>query len=149
MSTSSARTERPQTQARILRRLRRYMAEQFAPPVCARIRATRERLKQEALEAGGREAAREFSQERVAQRVGLSLKAYRAYEAAREPQWARRREIARALGLDENYFEVGAEDQRVTRLAGEVEELRGLLERVLEARGESPEQARGRAAEGS
>lgn len=106
------------------------MAEQLEPPICRRIRATRERLKQEAEAEGGRAAASEFSQEKVAQRVGVSLKGYRAYERTREPGYARRRQIAAALGLDSEYFEgdvaTGLEDLRaeLAALRGEVAQLR-------------------------
>jgi HAMP domain-containing protein len=62
-------------------------------------------------------------------------------------------EIGKLLNTEPVWFLYGQEEQpdedRLSRLAGEVGELRDLLERVLEARGETPEQARGRAAEGS
>ncbi len=102
------------------------MADQFAPPVCARIRDTRLRLREEAKAEGGLEAARYFSQEEVARRLGLSLGGYRPYESTREPDYARRREIAtKGFGLDADYFEVTASESRgIEDLRAEVAELR-------------------------
>jgi transcriptional regulator with XRE-family HTH domain len=103
------------------------------PPICAFIRETRERLKEEAKAEGGLDAAHEFSQEAVARRVGpkgLSLKAYRAYEKDREPGFARRREIAVALGLKEDYFEGdGSLSALRNRLEDGLDRLEELLER--------------------
>jgi transcriptional regulator with XRE-family HTH domain len=62
-----------------------------APALCRRIREAR-------LNSA------HVSQEEAARRLGLSLKAYRAYEVFREPSIRRLREIARAFGLDENHF---------------------------------------------
>lgn len=135
LGTSSARTNAAATERRILLKLRAALAEQFAPPICARIKATRERLKHEAMEAGGREAAREFSQERVAQKLHLSLKAYRAYEKNREPHHQRRQDIARALGLDPDYFEVtvrDADSERLSELERRAAEQAEKLDRILE-----------------
>lgn len=64
-----------------------------APVLCRRIRDARLRVAH-------------ISQEEAARRVGLSLKAYRAYEVFREPSIRRLREIALAFGLEENYFVV-------------------------------------------
>lgn len=109
MRTSSARSESPQT---VLRKLRTFLDEAMAeagrtPPICARIRATRDALKDAQTTTERRSF---FSQEKVAQRVGVSLKAYRAWEKDREPNYERRRAIARALELDEDYFEQPAPD---------------------------------------
>lgn len=125
MGTASAGTNLTATERRTLRRLRALLAEQFVPPICAQIRAARERLRQEALARGDREAAREFTQERIAQKIHLTTKAYRAYEEHREPKLHRRQEIARALGLDASYFESAAADSRQQEIALLREELAG------------------------
>lgn len=63
-----------------------------APPeLCTRIRHVRERV------LG-------ISQEEAARRLGLSLKAYRAYETFREPKISRLRQLAVAFGLEETHF---------------------------------------------
>jgi transcriptional regulator with XRE-family HTH domain len=110
------------------------------PPVCARIRETRERLKEEAKAQGGATAAKEFSQEQVAHRVGVSLKAYRAFEDFREPSYDRRQAIAKALGFSEDYFEMsGQVEAAQARLEAKVDELGTLLAK-LDARlaGQAP-----------
>jgi transcriptional regulator with XRE-family HTH domain len=125
-----------------LRKVRTLLAECMEgppPPICARIRETRERLKQEAQEQGGRGAATEYSQEQVAHRVGVSLKAYRAYETSREPNYQRRQAIARALGLSDDYFETERpEDDRLRQIVqeelGEVREAVERIEELLEGR---------------
>lgn len=45
-----------------------------------------------------------ISQEEAARRVGVSLKAYRAYETFREPKLRRLRQLEAAFGLEEGYF---------------------------------------------
>jgi transcriptional regulator with XRE-family HTH domain len=128
MTTASTPTKSPQTKLRTLRRLLEETMTQAGqtPPICFRIRELRERLKDQ---QGG-----EYSQEKVAQRVGVSLKAYRAYEDFREPNADKRRRIALALGQPEDYFE----PHEVTEQVREVvrEELSDVLEtlRRLEAR---------------
>lgn len=62
-----------------------------APALCRRIR-------------DARLSVARISQEEAARRLGLSLKAYRAYEVFREPSLRRLREIALAFGLDEEHF---------------------------------------------
>lgn len=136
MSMSSTRTASPQTKLRSLRKLLNECMT-TPPPICAWVRATRTELKDKAKAEGGQEAASYFSQEKVAARVGVSLKAYRAFEDYREPSYERRLAIARALGLREDYFEVGEAGVEVAalqrRLAEEVDRLSGLNDR-LEAR---------------
>ena len=61
------------------------------PAICRRIREVRER-------------SLGISQEEAARRLGISLKAYRAYETFREPKISRLRQIAAAFGLDETFF---------------------------------------------
>jgi transcriptional regulator with XRE-family HTH domain len=64
------------------------MAAADAPALCRRIR-------------DARLSVARISQEEAARRLGLSLKAYRAYELFREPSIRRVREIANAFGLHE------------------------------------------------
>ncbi len=87
------------------------------PAICRRIRRLRDSLKEQ--------FGSDFSQESVARRVGISLKAYRAYESFREPRGERLKQIAVALGQDEDYFsraDVTEEVRQVVR-----EELRAVL----------------------
>lgn len=142
MSTSSTRSESPQTSLRKLRRLLVECMEGSAPPICARIRETRERLKEDGKRRGGHAAAKEFSQEQVAHRVGVSLKAYRAYESTREPGYERRRAIARALGLNEDHFETERpEEERLRQIVQEelvdVREAVERIEKILAERDET------------
>jgi transcriptional regulator with XRE-family HTH domain len=107
-------------------------AAEETPPISRRIRETREHQFDE--------NGRKLSQEKVAQRLGLSLKAYRAYETFREPNAQRLRQIARALGQPDDYFahsEITEEVRQVVR--EELSELVSALRR-LEARleGEAP-----------
>lgn len=135
--TSSTRTESPQT---IVRKLRTFLDEQMAeaaliPPICGRIRATRDDLKDR--------YGNEYSQEKVAARTGVSLKAYRAYETFREPNYERRQAIARALNLDPDYFESGAslarvEEQYASLLDG-LERVEDRLRSLEEERQEHPD----------
>ena len=67
------------------------MTDQVSPELCQEIRRTREQV------VG-------ISQEEAARRLGISLKAYRAYESFREPKLARLRQLAAAFGLEEDYF---------------------------------------------
>ena len=127
--TATPGTKLTATDRRTLRRLRSLLAEQFVPPICKKIRGTRMRLRQEALDRGEKEAAREFTQERLAAKLHLTTKAYRAYETDREPGYLRRQEIARTLGLDPDYFEVA---QSVDR----DEEIQSLREELAGTRGE-------------
>jgi transcriptional regulator with XRE-family HTH domain len=114
-----------------------------APPICARIRETRERLRDEAKAQGGPEAAKEFSQEQVAHRVGVSLKAYRAYEDFREPDYERRKAIAKALGFSEDYFEIHQpEDARFRQIVQEeLEGVRDAVERIEDLLSQREEQS--------
>lgn len=96
-----------------------------APALCRRIRAARLSIAH-------------VSQEEAARRLGLSLKAYRAYELFREPSIRRLREISQAFGLDENYFLApngpetkGADFEQQVR--AELEEIKTRLDLVEEA----------------
>ncbi len=51
-----------------------------------------------------RERVLGISQEEAARRLGVSLKAYRAYETYREPKMSRLRQIAVAFGLEGTHF---------------------------------------------
>lgn len=100
-----------------------------APALCRRIR-------------DARLSVAHISQEEAARRLGLSLKAYRAYEVFREPSIRRLREIAGAFGLDEDYFlasdgadgETAAFEQRVRAELREIKSRLDRLEQIL-ARG--------------
>jgi transcriptional regulator with XRE-family HTH domain len=101
------------------------MSAADAPVLCRRIRAARL-------------GAAHISQEEAARRLGLSLKAYRAYELFREPSVRRLREIALAFGLDEEHFLAsnGTENARSGhehKLEAELQELKTRLERVERA----------------
>ena len=61
------------------------------PALCREIRHVRQNV------AG-------ISQEEAARRVGVSLKAYRAYETFREPKLRRLRQLEAAFRLEEDYF---------------------------------------------
>ena len=101
------------------------MSATDSPPLCRRIRAARL-------------GAAHISQEEAARRLGLSLKAYRAYEVFREPSLRRLREIAGAFGLPEGYFldqhgqepGVAAFEQRVE---AELREIKARLDRLEQA----------------
>lgn len=99
------------------------------PPLCRRIRDARVGI------AG-------ISQEEAARRLGLSLKAYRAYEVFREPKLRRLRQIAAGFGLDEDFFLRPEGEERDSRnnfeaeleaLSRRVERLEQLLLRQLSA----------------
>lgn len=133
MSTSSTRTNSPQTNLRNVRKLLRQVMEAAdqhegndVPVICQRVRQLREKQVDE--------DGKVLSQEKAAQRLSLSLKAYRAYELFREPSRRRLRDIALAFGETEDYFErleINEEVREVVR-----EELSPLLEalRRLEKR---------------
>jgi transcriptional regulator with XRE-family HTH domain len=96
-----------------------------APPLCRRIRDARLNFAH-------------VSQEEAARRLGLSLKAYRAYEVFREPSIRRLREIARAFGLDEDYFLVtdGSDPGSAAferKVEAELREIKTRLERLERA----------------
>lgn len=74
------------------------------PAICARIRQTRERLKDQWSSEHPGERGNPFTQEAVASRLDATVKTYRSYEATTEPKSWRLREIAVALGLDGDYF---------------------------------------------
>jgi transcriptional regulator with XRE-family HTH domain len=95
-------------------------------------------LRKEALDRGDTKRARYFTQQRVAERLHLSLGAYTAYEKNREPPYFRRQEIAKAFDLDPEYFEIAHAEQDATlqglreELAGTRAEVARLAERVEE-----------------
>ena len=85
MSTSSTHTKEPQTEMRKVRTfLDDLMAGVRTPPICRRIRELREeRFERDKQPARDGRRANQFSQEALAQRVGVSLKAYRAHPRPR------------------------------------------------------------------
>lgn len=122
MSTSSTRTNSPQTNLRRLRRLLTDAMEaaEETPAICIRIRKRREELYERDKEIAVRERRKnEFSQERLAQKIGVSLKAYRSYEAFREPPREKRRRIAVALELPENFFDPAEISEQVRQVVRE------------------------------
>jgi transcriptional regulator with XRE-family HTH domain len=101
------------------------MSAADAPDLCRRIRDAR-------LTVAG------ISQEEASRRLGLSLKAYRAYELFREPSVRRVREIANAFGLHERYLldDDGREPGEAAfehRMEVELLELRTRLDRLEQA----------------
>lgn len=118
--------------AKLRKLLHDYMSQADLPPICAKIRETRVRLKEQALATGGREAASEFSQERVAQRLHITREAYRAYESYREPGFVRRQQIAKALGLEDDYFDpTEVEEDRLRAVVQEeLQEFRDQMARI-------------------
>src|SRR5919197_1149611 len=100
------------------------MSAANAPPLCRRIRSARLSVAQ-------------ISQEEAARRLGISLKAYRAYEVFREPSVRRLREIARAFGVDEEYFLASDGDEESSafeqKVQAELREIKARLERLERA----------------
>jgi transcriptional regulator with XRE-family HTH domain len=93
-----------------------------APALCRRIRAARL-------------GVAHVSQEEAARRLGLSLKAYRAYELFREPSIRRLRQIAHAFGLEEDYFLASnGDDAEATafehQVRAELREIKARLDRL-------------------
>lgn len=103
------------------------------PPICARIRELRlERFEQDKEAQRREQRANRFSQEAIAQRVGVTLKAYRAYEEYREPDYERRQAIAAALDLPTDYFEGQlTRSQEYHALQEEVSAVREMVEELL------------------
>jgi transcriptional regulator with XRE-family HTH domain len=103
------------------------------PPICERIRELRdERFERDKEDARRERRPNRFSQEAMAHRVGVSLKAYRAYEETREPDYGRRRAIALALELPEDYFESQvSRSQEIRDLREEVAVVREMVEELL------------------
>jgi transcriptional regulator with XRE-family HTH domain len=90
-----------------------------------------------------------FTQEQVAQRIGITLSAYGRFERTREPNLARLRQIAVALGLDEDYFlpsgdltaataRVEAEADRLRRQGDELAQLLETLRALVPTDQSSP-----------
>lgn len=116
------------------------------PAICRQITQTRKRLQDEWKQAHPHERGNPFTQEKVAQRVEVSLGAYGSWERGKvEPDNARLRQIATALYLDEDYFlptgdlatattRLEAEADRLERMNDSLEEqlaaLRALLTRT-------------------
>jgi len=131
ISTSSARTKETQTQVRKLRTFLSDLMEGSErstdpPPICARIRELREERKARDKETARREHRKnKFTQEAFAHGVGVTLKAYSAYESFREPDYEKRKIIARLLELPEDYFEGQVSTtQELRDLRGELAEVR-------------------------
>jgi transcriptional regulator with XRE-family HTH domain len=120
-----------------MRKVRTFLDDLMAgvrtPPICRRIKELREqRFELDKQAARDERRANRFSQEAMAQRVGVSLKAYRAYEDSREPDYDRRRAIALALELPDDFFEGQiSQSQELQDLRGELAEVRGLVEELL------------------
>jgi transcriptional regulator with XRE-family HTH domain len=147
MSTSSTCSPSPETS---VRKLRTFLGELMAqgastPAICQRIRETRERLQEQWKADHPGERGNPFTQEKVAGRIGqdgITVGAYGAFERYREPDMQRLREIAQALGLDEDYFmpmgdlatataRVEAEADRLAKTTDAMEELLGQLRALL------------------
>lgn len=103
------------------------LEDEFEPPFCKRLRSIRDAKREEALAAGDAERARQLTQEGMAKAIGVTLKAYRAYEKDREPDHLRRRDIARALGMEQDAFETATlvvTSDQIESLRQEMEALR-------------------------
>lgn len=100
------------------------MSAADAPALCRRIRDARLKVAH-------------ISQEEAARRLGISLKAYRAYEVFREPSLRRLREIARTFGLGEEYFLAANGDPGSSafeqKVQTELREIKARLERLERA----------------
>jgi transcriptional regulator with XRE-family HTH domain len=112
--------------------------QQGLPAICLRIRKTRRELFDRwAAENPNEQGMNPYSQEQVASRVGITRNAYRAFERRREPSLARLRQIAAALGLDDDYFSPRADRASVTaRLEAEADryaEMNDRLQALIEA----------------
>lgn len=109
------------------------MADIRRPPICKRISDLRKGLfARDKGPAREERRSNNFSQEAVARQIGVSLKAYRAYELNREPDYERRQAIAQALELPSDYFEGPfTQNQELASLREEVEEVRGMVAELL------------------
>lgn len=97
------------------------------PAISQRIKTTRERLQKQWKADHPGQPGNPFSQEEMARRIGVTLGAYGAWERHREPDLQRLREIAGALGLDEDYFSPSGDlTAATTRVEAEADRLRGL-----------------------
>lgn len=119
------------------------------PALSQRIWQTRIRLRDEWTHEHPKERGNPFTQEAMAARVGVTLGAYGAWERAKEPKPARLREIALALGLDEDYFlpsgdltaataRVEAEADRMSSMADQMEVLLQQLQARLATEAPAP-----------
>lgn len=134
MDSASTHTPTGETSARIFRTFWGQLEDQDTPALCLRIRSARERLQEQWKATHPGERGNPYTQEKVANRMGITTGAYGAFERYREPDMQRQREIAAALGLDEDYFSpsadlasatarVEAEADRLRRLGDSLEEL--------------------------
>lgn len=105
------------------------------PAICRRINDTRRRQQEQWKADHPGERDNPYTQESVARRVGVTLGAYGAWERTREPELFRLRQIATALGLDEDYFsptgDLASATARVEAEADQLAEIRGELRELL------------------
>lgn len=74
----------------------------------------------------------------MAAKLRLTVKTYAAYEKDREPMYARRLEIARAMGLEPTFFEAPPPDESIRSLQEGLAAVRGELAALRrEIRGEN------------
>lgn len=102
------------------------------PAISRRIRKARERKHDEWEAEHGTGRGNPFTQEAVAHRIGVSLSGYGNWERGKtEPALARLRQIAVALGLDEDYFSPTGDLASVTaRLEAEADQLGAVREEL-------------------
>jgi transcriptional regulator with XRE-family HTH domain len=150
MSSQGIHSEAVETPTRKLRTFLSELMESAGeaskrPAICQRIHDTRDRLRKQWNADHPGERGNPFTQEAVARRVGpdgVTLGAYGAWERTREPELYRLRQIATALGLDEDYFapsgdlasataRVEAEADRLARQNDQIEELLAALRSQL------------------
>lgn len=105
------------------------------PAICRRINDTRRRQQERWKADHPGERDNPYTQEAVARRVGVTLGAYGAWERSREPELFRLRQIATALGLDEDYFsptgDLASATARVEAEADQLAEIRVELKELL------------------
>lgn len=106
------------------------------PAISQKIRDTRKRLHDEWKADHPGEKDNPFTQEAVARRVPVTLGAYGAWERGKiEPSLQRLRQVAVALGLDEDYFspsgDLASATARLEAEADRLAEIRQGLEQLL------------------
>lgn len=140
MGSSSVYSAAVETTPRKLRTLLVELMESAGenegrPAICRRINETRRRQQERWKADHPGERENPYTQEAVARRIGVTLGAYGAWERTREPELFRLRQIAVALGLDEDYFsptgDLASATARVEAEADQLAEIRGELQELL------------------
>lgn len=123
------------------------------PAISRRIRTARERRQEEWEAENGTGRGNPYTQEAMARQLEVSLSGYGNWERGRtEPTLARLRQIAVALGLDEDYFSptgdlasatarVEAEADRLAELREDLQELLPVLRSLVEEKAQRGSQS--------